>query len=149
MALHFVDKPVAAGNRCELCAADIFECQKCGEWCKGYGGTYVSEKDIQAIATYIGVSREHFAKTYCRISCGKPLLAQGEDGCCIFWDQLCTIHPVKPMMCKAWPFIESILRDPENWKVMATVCPGIRPDVPRETLLKIVKAERLKLEQNN
>jgi hypothetical protein len=147
MALHPDDKPAAADDSCELGATDIFECQKCGECCRGYGGTYVSEKDIQAIAAYIGAAPEHFVETYCRLSCGKPLLAQGDDGRCIFWDGLCTIHPVKPMMCRAWPFIESILRDPDNWKVMATVCPGIRADVPRDTLLKIVAAERLKLKQ--
>ncbi len=149
MALHLDKKESSSSGTSELCAADIFECRKCGDCCRGYGGTYVTDSDIQAIADYIGVEPDRFADQYCRISGGKPLLAQGKDGRCIFWNDLCTIHPVKPRMCKAWPFIESILIDPENWKIMATVCPGIRPDVPRDILLKIVKAELSKLEQGS
>lgn len=36
--------------------SDIFECKTCGECCKGYGGTYVSEEDISNIAEYIHVT---------------------------------------------------------------------------------------------
>lgn len=140
------DDDNASGNIAEPDTSDIFECRKCGDCCTGYGGTFVSEKDIQAIADFIGIDRERFVKAYCQLSGDKPLLAQGENGKCVFWDGLCTIHPVKPRMCKAWPFIEGVLRHPENWDIMASVCPGMRTNVPREVLLKIVKTERLKLE---
>jgi len=29
---------------------DIFKCRQCGECCKGYGGTFVTENEIEAIA---------------------------------------------------------------------------------------------------
>ena len=67
---------------------------------------------------------------YCRLSGGRPLLAQGPDGYCIFWKKLCTIHPVKPRMCRRWPFIESILVDPANWLAMAGSCPGMATGIP-------------------
>jgi Fe-S-cluster containining protein len=67
------------------------------------------------------------------------VLAQRADGYCIFWDKICTIHPVKPRMCRQWPFIESILVDAENWLIMADSCPGIRADVPVDTVQKYVK----------
>ncbi len=120
----------------------IFDCKQCGECCKGYGGTYVTQKDIQAIAAYIGTDPAHFVEKYCRMSGSRPVLAQGENGYCIFWkEKICTIHPVKPRMCKAWPFIQSVLTDAGNWRAMAGSCPGMRTDVPDEMILACVRRE--------
>ncbi len=110
--------------------SDIFDCTRCGDCCKGYGGTFVSPDDIKAIANYLGTDSERFVSEYCQISGSEPLLAQGENGYCIFWDQVCTIHPVKPRMCKEWPFIRAVLVDMKNWHIMAGLCPGIRADAP-------------------
>lgn len=120
---------------------DIFECQKCGDCCKGYGGTFVTESDIEAISAYIGETPARFVEEYCRFSGGRPLLAQGDDGFCAFWDKICTIHPVKPKMCRAWPFIESVLADTSNWRIMANSCPGIKTDVSDEAVYACVQQE--------
>ena len=69
----------------------------------------------------------------------RPVLAQRQDGYCVFWEQLCTIHPIKPLMCRKWPFLESILVDPVNWLTMANSCPGIQTDVDIEDLKKFVR----------
>ena len=118
---------------------DLFECHKCGDCCKGYGGTFVSSADIDAISRYIGKGPERFVDDYCSRSGGKLFLAQGKDGYCIFWNVICTIHPVKPRMCRAWPFIGSILKDLTNWWVIADSCPGIRTDVAPHLLEKAVR----------
>jgi len=118
---------------------EIFSCKKCGDCCKGYGGTFVTAEDIEAIAAYIKMDPERFVADYCDMSGGKPVLAQGENGYCIFWDEVCTIHPVKPRMCRAWPFIESVLTDINNWHIMAGVCPGIRTDVPDDVIRACVR----------
>ena len=110
--------------------AELFECRKCGDCCKGYGGTYLSEEDIEAISRFIGSDPGRFVAQYCSLSGTKPVLAQRSDGYCIFWDKICTIHPVKPQMCRKWPFIESLLADAKNWLIMAGSCPGINPGVP-------------------
>jgi len=124
-----------------ITASDIFECRQCGECCKGYGGTFVTESDILAIADYIGTSADDFTGKYGSPSGSGLVLAQGEDGYCIFAEQgRCKIHPVKPRMCKAWPFIESVLRDPGNWYIMAGVCPGIRADVSEAAIRGCVEA---------
>jgi uncharacterized protein len=120
---------------------DLFECQRCGDCCKGYGGTFVTPADIERIADYIGTPKKKFVATYCRMSGGKPLLSQRKDGYCIFWDGLCTIHPVKPRMCRQWPFIESVLIDPSNWAIMASFCPGIRTNFPLEVVIACVSKE--------
>lgn len=124
--------------------ADIFDCKKCGECCKGYGGTFVTEADIKAISDYIRTDPRHFIRNYCQMSGSTPVLAQAENGYCVFWDKLCTIHPVKPRMCRAWPFIGSVLTDLRNWQIMAGSCPGIRTDIPDEVVELCVR-EKLDL----
>jgi hypothetical protein len=92
-----------------------------------------------AIAELVGCPPEDFAGRYCRTSGGRPLLAQRDDGYCIFYDGGCTIHPVKPRMCRRWPFIESVRTDPLNWLIMAGSCPGMRTDVPLERVRDCVR----------
>ena len=123
---------------------ELFECRRCGDCCKGFGGTYLTAEDIDAIAHYIGSDPKKFIDRYCSLSGTMPVLAQRSDGYCIFWDKICTIHPVKPRMCRNWPFIESILVDAKNWLIMAGSCPGIHTDVPVDRVRKYVKKKLVK-----
>ncbi|MCD4744357.1 MAG: YkgJ family cysteine cluster protein [Desulfobacteraceae bacterium] len=122
---------------------DIFKCMECGACCKGFGGTYISEEDIEKISKYINISLEIFLDKYCTMSGSKYVLAQGKDDNCIFYDKekQCSIHPVKPYMCKAWPFIKTIISNPENWNAMAGSCPGMKKDIEHDILKKIVDSE--------
>jgi Fe-S-cluster containining protein len=120
--------------------SDIFICKKCGDCCKGFGGTYVTADDIEKIAAYINTDPKEFVSGYCLKSGSKLVLAQGADGYCIFWDNLCTIHPVKPRMCRAWPFIESVLTDINNWRIMANSCRGIKTDVPDNLVQECIRS---------
>ena len=123
----------------------LFTCARCGDCCRGYGGTYVDAVDIAAIAAFIRTEPSVVVERYCRRSGGKHLLAQREDGYCVFWDESCTIHPVKPRMCRRWPFIESVVAEPQNWLIMAGLCPGMRTDIPlprvRDCIVAVLKAE--------
>lgn len=108
----------------------------------GFGGTYVSDADIEAIAAFIQIDPQKFPEKYCQFSGSKRVLAQGENGYCVFWkDKICTIHPVKPRMCKAWPFIPNVLKDPQNWHIMAGFCPGIRTDVTHSEIVSCVRRQ--------
>ena len=118
---------------------ELFECRRCGDCCKGFGGTCLTADDIGAISRFIGANSEKFVARYCSHSGSKLVLAQRSDGYGIFWDKICTIHPVKPRMCRKWPFIESILVDADNWLIMADSCPGIQTDVPIDAVQKYVK----------
>lgn len=122
-------------------SSDIFVCKQCGECCRGYGGTYVTPEDIVGIAGYIGSDPDTFIADYCVMSGKNPVLKQGDNEYCIFWDKLCTIHPVKPRMCREWPFIRPVLRDVGNWKAMAGSCPGIRKDVPDDLIRAVIEKE--------
>lgn len=131
------------------CPEDFFKCKQCGNCCYGFGGTRLSSRDIKNIADYLRISPQQMIADYCQYA-GKTLqLAQRKDGYCIFWDQLCTIHPVKPRMCKAWPFIENVLVDPGNWQIMAGVCAGINPDVPTERLKACIRQQLNKLDNTD
>ena len=119
-------------------ADDLFVCQMCGDCCRGYGGTYVTEADIRAIADYLQEDPEQFKVRYCRLSGSRYVLGQSDNGYCIFWDSLCRIHPVKPRMCRDWPFITAVLEETDNWRIMAGSCPGIRTDFPDEMICRAV-----------
>jgi len=106
--------------------ASPFTCKQCGDCCFGFGGTYVTEQDIQRIADYIDVDPQQFVARFCRRSGEKQILVQGDEGYCIFWKGNCTIHPVKPKMCREWPYIASLYIDFGNWSAMASMCPGMR-----------------------
>ncbi len=128
---------MSAGNNPET----IFTCQRCGDCCRGYGGTFLSEKDIKAISRYLKIESRRLIAEFCQLSGGKAILAQGKNGYCLLWDKnkQCTIQPVKPEMCKKWPFIESLLVDPKNWQAMASSCPGIQADAPESLIKECVK----------
>jgi uncharacterized protein len=123
----------------EVRPEDVFKCQKCGDCCKGFGGTYVTEDNIREIAAYIHTDDHTFINNFCQMSGGKPVIAVDENGWCIFFDEVCTIHPVKPKMCKAWPFIQAVLVDINNWHIMAGACMGIRTDLPDEVIRACVQ----------
>ena len=124
-----------------ISSRDLFHCTQCGECCRGYGGTFLTREDIGKISDFLGMDAASFEKRFCRYSGGKPLLAQNKDGFCVLFDQLCTIHSVKPRMCRAWPFIHSILVDVKNWHSMADSCPGMRTDVDDEDIKACVARE--------
>lgn len=124
---------------------EIFSCTQCGECCRGFGGTVVSADDIRKIARYIDESPDEFPGRYCQMSGSKQVLAQGADGRCIFWNGLCGIHPVKPRMCRAWPYLPHVLVDVDNWRIMAASCPGMRTDIP-DTVIRQCVQRHLKTE---
>ena len=117
----------------------IFSCRQCGECCIGYGGTYVTDHDIERIAAYIGTDPHEFVEQFCNLSGDRPVLAQQDDGHCVFWDKICTIHSVKPQLCRKWPYIETLLIDFENWNIMASMCPGMKKDVSSRVVKDWVK----------
>ena len=123
----------------DLTAEDLFRCTLCGDCCRGFGGTYVSREDIRAIAAFLATDPSDLIDRFCRRSGGRFLLGQRSDGYCVFWDKSCTIHPVKPRMCRRWPFIESVATDASNWKIMSSLCPGMRTDVPLDSVRRCVQ----------
>jgi len=129
---------------------EIFECRQCGQCCTGFGGTYITENDIQNICRYITADPSTFIQRYCDMSGSRPVLTTAEGGSCVFFDpkRQCTIHPVKPYMCRAWPFIKTLIANPENWDIMANSCPGMKKGVAHQDIRRIVTVEKEKLDNS-
>jgi Fe-S-cluster containining protein len=89
---------------------------------------------MEAIAGHLGISVSSFKTHYCAPSGRRWVLAQRPDGFCVFWDHNCTIHAIKPRMCRQWPYIDGVLKDIGNWKIMSGLCPGMRADVDENRL---------------
>ena len=125
---------------------DIFECRMCGDCCQGFGGTYVTEDDIKAIAALRHEDPKTILAKYCEMAGSKPVLARGKDGFCIFFDRekQCTIHPVKPRMCRTWPFLKTLIKHPENWDAMASCCPGMKKGIPHSRLKDVIARKHTK-----
>ena len=128
----------------------LFECEQCGECCSGIGGTYVDDKKIKEIADFLKISKNELKEKYLTLSSeNRYMIACGSDKKCIFFKENCTIHPVKPRMCREWPFIPAVVNEPENWEYMSQACPGINnkadiTDVKKATVesLKNTRSEQ-------
>ena len=129
---------------------DVFTCRLCGDCCKGFGGTYVTETDMRRISEFLKADPVSFKQKYCDPSGTKFVLSTGTDGRCIFFDpdRQCTIHPVKPRMCRAWPYIQTLVSNPENWEAMANSCPGMKKGIPLEQI-RIIAQQEVKTQQED
>lgn len=127
----------------------FFQCQMCGDCCKGYGGTFVRQEDIKAISEYLHIDTQTFLTDYCQWSGKRPVIKTADSGYCVFWDKVCTIHQVKPRMCRLWPFIEGVVADPSNWAAMHSMCPGIQKEVNEEALVSCVRQVLAEYENAN
>ncbi len=120
-----------------------FKCTECGRCCTGAPGyTWISEQEIIAIAEYLQISIEDFAKRYLRKINNKFSLkesAQNYD-CVFLKERKCQVYPVRPKQCRTFPWWPKNLRSKEDWEQAAQFCEGInQPDalVSSELIQKI------------
>lgn len=104
-----------------------FECQRCGACCTGAPGyVWVTDEETDAIARFLGVPREEFARKYLRRAGSRDSLIELSDGRCIFYmGDFCQIYPVRPSQCRTFPFWETVIASPESWQRSQKACPGI------------------------
>jgi len=112
----------------------------CGECCWGRGIS-VSEKEIKRIADFLGIKEEDFKRQYCVLNRDRYELKTKESGYCVFLKKsekgkICAIHPVKPDICKKWPFFKSIVSDRHEWRIAMDACPGINRNCSFEDFVK-------------
>jgi Fe-S-cluster containining protein len=105
-----------------------FECTQCGACCSGEPGyVWVSEEEIESLATELGLEQEAFEQKFVRqVGFDKSLL-EYPDGDCILLDPVtrkCTAYEARPIQCRTWPFWDSNLSKRKDWKETCEVCPG-------------------------
>lgn len=118
-----------------------FTCKMCGHCCQGTGGIIVSKPEWQRIADFLQISENDFL-TNCTDKQGeKRRLKIGSDKYCLFFSEKgCTIHEVKPDICRAWPFFRGNLIDELSFKMAQDYCPGITSSMPHSIFAQEGKA---------
>jgi uncharacterized protein len=105
-----------------------FTCTQCGDCCTGAPGhVWVNSEEIAALAALIGLSSDDFEDQYVRRVGTRKSLKEFPSGDCVFFDgqtRKCTVYGARPRQCRTWPFWDSNLASPANWKQTCTVCPG-------------------------
>ena len=88
----------------------------------------MNARERQRIADELGVSLGSFNRRYTRSEEDGARVLRFVDGACIFLqDGLCSVHEVKPVQCRTWPFWEELLASPEVYeREVRAFCPGSR-----------------------
>ena len=83
------------------------------------------------MAKLLSMSVEDFCRDYVEDSVTGPRLTVAANGCCVFLmaGNLCRVHPVKPFICRQWPFLPILLVEPDELEHAKGACPGIKPDL--------------------
>jgi uncharacterized protein len=116
-----------------------FECTRCGGCCNGEPGViYVSNDEITAIAEYTAIDRDIFMERCLYLMEQSYSIRETDDGRCIFYENGCSIYPVRPLQCSTFPFWFQNMRSLDAWEGALLRCPGIGkgPLFPRDAILE-------------
>jgi len=94
----------------------------------------VRPDEVAQMAALLAMSVEDFSRSYVETSVTGPRLTVAADGFCVFHleDHLCRVHPVKPFICRQWPFLPILLLEADELEHAKTACPGIDPKCSHE-----------------
>jgi len=128
-----------------------FECTKCGACCRDESLLVtVTGSDIVKIAAVLGIGPNDILKAldFYIVTDGVQIpvglekissvatehglafmaLKKMENGDCVFLkDNLCMIHPVRPLVCRSFPFVFNDSNGQRSWGLSAKkeICPGL------------------------
>jgi Fe-S-cluster containining protein len=117
---------------------NVFHCQQCGDCCAGRGGIFVQPREVEDMAALLKLTPEEFCRRYVEASPLGPRLTVAANGFCAFLMEgnLCRVHPVKPFICRQWPFLPALLVDPDELEHAKGACPGINPACSHEDFVE-------------
>ncbi len=105
-----------------------FACQPgCTRCCDTPGSVYLTEQDLNNAANFTGMTPRAFEKRYVYRTKNLRRLRKPPDKQCPFLEpgKGCTIHPVKPVQCRLFPYWPELVEDSAAWKATGVRCPGI------------------------
>ena len=104
-----------------------FECQKgCTACCEQQGFVYLSAEDLPRIAKFLGMTVTEFERQYVYRTRHLLRLRVPRHAQCYFLrDGGCSIHAVKPVQCRIFPFWPELTDSKREWRKTAAWCPGI------------------------
>ncbi len=114
----------------------VFHCQQCGDCCAGRGGIFVRPDEVAAMAAFLDLDEPEFCRRYVESSPLGNRLTIAADVCVFMEDNRCRVHPVKPFICRQWPFLPALLADAEEFEAAKGACPGINPGCSHEDFVE-------------
>ena len=104
-----------------------FECQPgCTKCCDRHGSVYITEDDLVRIAGYLGMTPADFETQYVYRTQHQMRLRKPRKSQCHFLkSDGCSIHAVKPVQCRLYPFWPELVEYRDVWEHEARKCPGI------------------------
>lgn len=120
----------------------VFQCQKCGECCRGERGILVTPEEQAAMAAYLGLTLEDFSARYLVDTPLGPQLASMNGACVLQEGTLCRVHPVKPRICREWPFLPALLAHADEYEAAKEACPGIPPGLSHQEFSRMAKGRQ-------
>ena len=110
----------------------------CGQCCQGEGGIVATLEEQESMAGFLGLDLIAFQKSFIRCSGEKFFVQTNIDGLCFFFipGKGCTVHPVKPRTCRAWPFFRGNLMDESSFEMAREYCLGINRKVSFEEFVR-------------
>jgi len=124
-----------------------FQCQPgCTKCCEQKGFVYLTEADLGRIAKFLGLKESEFERRYVyRTRHLLRLRMPRHTQCHFLREDGCSIHPVKPVQCRVFPFWPELVDDKREWRKTAAWCPGIG----RGELVQIETARERATEMRN
>lgn len=116
----------------------VFQCRQCGVCCAGRGGIHMRPQEVEAMAAYLSMSVEEFCRKFVEASATGPRLTVAANGFCVFLQEGndCRVHPVKPFICRQWPFLPPLLANADELEHAKGACPGINPACTHEEFVE-------------
>jgi Fe-S-cluster containining protein len=105
-----------------------FECQPgCIKCCDTTGFVYITENDLARLAEFTGMSAAEFEAKYVYRTKHLLRLRKPRDKQCPFLlEGGCSVHPVKPVQCRLYPFWPELVAYRDIWDHEGErKCPGI------------------------
>ena len=121
-----------------------FECQAgCTACCEQHGYVYLTEEDIVRIAGHLGLEVAEFEeRSVFRTKNLRRLRVPGPVRCEFLRDGGCSIHEVKPVQCRTFPYWPELVGHKKHWEDTGKYCPGIgKGELVNITVAREVAAE--------
>ena len=105
-----------------------FKCTGCGKCCTGApGGVFVSLEEIDAMAKFLGCTKEVFLASFVKKEKNRFVLRdQSKEHDCIFLqNQRCQVYQARPKQCRTYPWWKENLSSARSWIDEMKRCEGI------------------------
>lgn len=86
----------------------------------------MTEADAERIAEFVGVGKAEFEERFAFRTRNLLRLRVPRHAQCVFLEGgRCSVHAVKPVQCRTFPFWPELLASRRRWHETGALCPGI------------------------